>query len=361
MTFENTAARATGGACPGRSNAVAKARLRTALRAATSTFLAAVAHRGTSLVPGPTAAHAAAAAQAGGSGPPGPAATAAIAAATKIINDENADVVKLILEGVGGILPVLLFLSPFRTVLSLRKNKSVGTVPSLSFTTMVANCALWALFGVGLGERAIIAPNSVGVLLSVFYCLSYSSAATSGAAAKATKDSDAENSLPKRQLADFRMQSAVLLGLLAIGAALFQTQQIDRLGGLAAVMSVTMGAAPLAKIGDVVRTGKTDMLGAPEFAVAGFACSAVWFVLGRFYIRKEQVWVPNALSTTANATTLLLFLVYSRKFRGLLKSFGSLFASQPSRGRSTERRKIQASGKSSGSEGSRSGSNVKQE
>ena len=91
---------------------------------------------------------------------------------------------------------------------------------------------------------------------------------------------------------------------------LWSAGKTEVVGTLAMSSNVLMISAPLLKVRQVVFvTGRTEALGSPVMALAGFCCCAVWFVMGKFYLGNSQVWSVNLCGCFANVICLCLFFL----------------------------------------------------
>ncbi|KAL7533578.1 hypothetical protein ACHAWF_004548 [Thalassiosira exigua] len=64
---------------------------------------------------------------------------------------------------------VICFLAPLPTINQISRDRTVGNLPLLPYSSMVANSFLWVIYGVMKNLPSVYTSNSVGVLLGMYY------------------------------------------------------------------------------------------------------------------------------------------------------------------------------------------------
>ena len=119
----------------------------------------------------------------------------------------------------------------------------------------LAACGLRARRPLALQERAIITPNVVGFALSLMYVAVYLKACSVGARSS-------ENHIKSLELQRDALTQTGVVALLSFLAVIFWVRgETERVGVLACGCNVVMMAAPILKMGEVLREGETESLG----------------------------------------------------------------------------------------------------
>eukprot|EP00397_Hematodinium_sp_SG-2012_P061210 GEMP01080721.1.p1 GENE.GEMP01080721.1~~GEMP01080721.1.p1 ORF type:complete len:236 (+),score=23.30 GEMP01080721.1:160-867(+) len=196
--------------------------------------------------------------------------------------------VRAAFEVVGSLLPLILFLSPMTAINEVIMNKSVGLLPSLPFTSMFVNCFLWSLFGYKLMEKAMILPNSFGLLLACYYLKTYN-----------------EYKIEPMTKALSVMTLICFTGLMA-----YRLEDTTHIGNMASIASISMLSAPLMQAKNVIKTGNTAALGTVSMSLVGLCTAFTWTIIGSVYLNNFQVFMANFLGFVASCVTLMLFVIF---------------------------------------------------
>eukprot|EP00428_Durinskia_dybowskii_P050890 CAMPEP_0170314732 /NCGR_PEP_ID=MMETSP0116_2-20130129/57950_1 /TAXON_ID=400756 /ORGANISM="Durinskia baltica, Strain CSIRO CS-38" /LENGTH=138 /DNA_ID=CAMNT_0010567203 /DNA_START=40 /DNA_END=452 /DNA_ORIENTATION=+ len=68
---------------------------------------------------------------------------------------------------------MFIFFAPYPTIDQVAKNKNVGSLPLLPYSSMMANCFLWTAYGILKQESKIWATNGIGVAFGLYYFLRF--------------------------------------------------------------------------------------------------------------------------------------------------------------------------------------------
>jgi uncharacterized protein with PQ loop repeat len=66
-------------------------------------------------------------------------------------------------------LGVVCFLAPLPTINQISRDKTVGNLPLLPYSSMVANSFVWVMYGLLKKASSVLYSNTVGVTLGVYY------------------------------------------------------------------------------------------------------------------------------------------------------------------------------------------------
>lgn len=56
-----------------------------------------------------------------------------------------------------------------KSIRQIQRDKSTGDMSALPFVSLLANCSVWTLYGVLVGDPTVFVPNASGLLLGAYY------------------------------------------------------------------------------------------------------------------------------------------------------------------------------------------------
>mmetsp|Transcript_6990 Transcript_6990/g.15944 ORF Transcript_6990/g.15944 Transcript_6990/m.15944 type:complete len:245 (+) Transcript_6990:55-789(+) len=203
--------------------------------------------------------------------------------------------------GIPGLVSTGMGLNPlFEVVPRIVKEGTVGKLPLLPYSSMLAGGILYFTYGWLLNNQNILVVNTISIILGTLYVVIYSSYCPKGA-----------DWLPGRVY--HHLVVLFLMCITAVGAAIFlsQSNALLLLGILANIMSVTTFGAPLAAIKTVVQEQSTRSL------PFGFTCavclnSIAWGTYGSLVLHDPLVVFPNVVGIFFGMIQLALFARYGR-------------------------------------------------
>mmetsp|Transcript_45346 Transcript_45346/g.96433 ORF Transcript_45346/g.96433 Transcript_45346/m.96433 type:complete len:280 (-) Transcript_45346:400-1239(-) len=199
---------------------------------------------------------------------------------------------------------ILCFLAPLPTILQISRDKTVGSLPLLPYSSMVANAFLWVTYGILKEQPSIWAPNSVGVVLGSFYF-----------AAFVRHCGPSASDLPGTAGQHLRGTGAVVLFALGLtlGGAVADASEI--IGKVGVFFCVVLFASPLAALKTVVVTKSAVSIPLP-FTVACFVNCLSWSVLGWYKMNDFNIYFPNLLGLSCAVAQLALKGMYGNRSVG---------------------------------------------
>ena len=215
---------------------------------------------------------------------------------------------------------ILVNLSHMPTVVQIFRNKSVGSLPLLPYTTMVCCCFIFFVYGVLTDLQSVWIPNIAGVALGLIYVTVFIRAC----------DPEAKN-LPGTANQHLFGMSALIginMCLAAIAASgigidneplerhstlLAQSGvAIDIIGKEGVIMSIILFASPLAVIQQVIITKSAAAIPLP-FTLASLISCTAWFVLGWWRANDFNIYFPNVLGFSCSVAQLVLKVIYGHR------------------------------------------------
>jgi solute carrier family 50 protein (sugar transporter) len=195
------------------------------------------------------------------------------------------------------------------TIVTIVKEKSVGTLPLLPYSTMVVCNLLWIAYGVLTSESKILLANGIGLVLGLFYFVQFLRFAP-----------PKSPTLPgtTRQHVHFVVGTVVTVILYCWWSnrtVTVQAHSAAQVLGTAGVMfSVALFASPLAALKVVMETKSGQSIPMP-FTVASIINNVLWGVVGWADMKDFNVWFQAALGLGLGLIQLALKLWYSHGAR----------------------------------------------
>jgi len=212
---------------------------------------------------------------------------------------------KQLLSVTATISTIIQFMTGLIVCWSISKKGASGDISGFPFLAGVLGCSLWLRYGMLLDDWAMIVVNTVGVTLQLGYTILFYYYAT--------------------QKVQFQKQVIVVLSIIVATNIYVQWEQdVEeskfRLGLLGCATTLVFCSAPLASLGDVMRTRSTETLPF-HLILATVLVSGQWFLYG-MAIHNPFVQIPNLIGCLIASFQLLLFAVFpnSSSVRGKIQA-----------------------------------------
>jgi solute carrier family 50 protein (sugar transporter) len=195
---------------------------------------------------------------------------------------------------------VVCFLAPLPTMKQISRDKTVGKLPLLPYSSMVANSFVWVMYGLMKNIPSVWGSNAIGVMLGAYYFAVF----TRHCGPMATK-----------------LPGTVLQHLMAVGgfvalnvliAASGVSNASDLIGKEGVIMCIVLFASPLAALRHVIVTKSASSIPLPFILACLLNCSA-WFVLGWWRMNDFNIYFPNMLGLGCAVAQILLKCVYGNR------------------------------------------------
>lgn len=177
---------------------------------------------------------------------------------------------------------IVVFLAPLPTIQQIKRDHSVGSLPLLPYSTMVASGFLWTTYGVLKNQAEIYTSNVVGVLLGVYYVYEF--------VQHAPKQSPTLPGSVKQHMQG--VASLVLFTLLLAMSPL--ESAAEWIGRAGVVFCLAMFAAPLSALKTVLATQSAASIPLP-FTIAATLNCVFWTTWGVFGRNDPNIYVTNAV------------------------------------------------------------------
>lgn len=189
------------------------------------------------------------------------------------------------------------FLAPLPTMYQIQREKSVGNLPLLPYTSMLNSAWLWTLYGVRKKQPSLYYSQAFGFLFAVFYIFFF--------IRYAPPQSPTLPGSVKRHL-----QISVVLQL--TGIYWFVTKSDETLGHAAVLLCLLLFGSPLAALRTVAQTGSSHSIPLP-FCFASVVSNACWTVTGYTKMHDPDIYVTCGLGLCFGLLQLAVKTVYPEK------------------------------------------------
>jgi solute carrier family 50 protein (sugar transporter) len=183
------------------------------------------------------------------------------------------------------------------TIIQIGHDRSVGTLPLLPYSSMIASCFLWLFYGLLRNEAKIWFTNLIGFCFGLFYFSKF---------------------VVWAPLKSPTLPGSVQLHVqvcLAIFAATFSLTFLSPLsaagiiGNIAVLFCLIMFGSPLAALKTVLQTKSASSIPLP-FTLATIVNCFLWSVTGLLDMNDVNVYLPNLIGFLFGIVQLALKLIY---------------------------------------------------
>lgn len=223
---------------------------------------------------------------------------------------------------------IFVSLSPFPTVQKILRDKSVGDLPVLPYSSLVANwCVkglslvstlalhvhtfshffallfalksfIWMTYGLLKSEPKVWSCNSFSTILGIYYLASF-----------AKHSPKASPTLPGSIAMHFKAAVGTILATLAVAVGMPKVKAANILGSAGVAICIALFASPLAALKTVFKTKSAEAIPLP-FAIAATVNCVLWFIVGWIDMKDVNIWLPNGLGLLAGLFQIALKLFY---------------------------------------------------
>jgi solute carrier family 50 protein (sugar transporter) len=204
---------------------------------------------------------------------------------------------------------VLLFAAPLPTIQKIGKDKTVGSLPLLPYSSMLANAFIWTVYGLMRNESKVYYANGIGVLLAVYYLFRFIKFAPK-----------ASPTLPGSVQQHLQVVSSIVMAIaLTATSPLRNKSKIIGLSGV--VVCIGLFASPLAALKVVFDTKSAASIPLP-LALGMTLNGLLWASFGAWGLHDANIAVPSALGFVSGVLQIALKLIYGNGSSSLSKQRG---------------------------------------
>lgn len=190
------------------------------------------------------------------------------------------------------------FLSPVPTIMNIMRDKSVGNLPLLPYSSMCVNAFMWMTYGILKKDSKIWSPNLFGLLCGLNYFRQFK------------KHSNGAKNLPGTA-SQHVTYSSLIIALTALTAFTLESDLASAIIGKVAVLfCVILFASPLAALKNVIKTRNASSIPLP-FTLTCILNCFLWSVYG-IDLKDFNIYFPNLLGLMSSLAQLGLILFYGK-------------------------------------------------
>jgi solute carrier family 50 (sugar transporter) len=195
---------------------------------------------------------------------------------------------------------VIVFMAPIPTIQQINRDRTVGNLPLLPYSSMIASAFLWVTYGILKHEAKIWLSNGIGLVLGSYYFFQFIQLAPK-----------ISPTLPGSILQHMQAIAAVITValLITVASPLFISSPASYIGNAGVVFCVAMFASPLAALQSVLATKSARSIPLP-FTIASLVNCFLWSVSGLFEMHDVYIYLPNLLGLTFSLAQVALKLIY---------------------------------------------------
>jgi solute carrier family 50 protein (sugar transporter) len=187
---------------------------------------------------------------------------------------------------------------PYLTIKQVTKDKSVGTLPLLPYSSMIANCFLWLAYGVLKSEPKVWGTNLIGLGFGLYYFLKF----VRYAPAKSS-------TLPGSVRQHVNVCLAVIGGAFGLVYLSPLNDPAAIIGNAAVLFCVAMFGSPLAALKTVLQTRSAKSIPLP-FTLATVLNCFLWSVVGLLDMKDVNIYLPNLLGLACGLAQVALKVMF---------------------------------------------------
>eukprot|EP00537_Pseudo-nitzschia_pungens_P006267 CAMPEP_0172376682 /NCGR_PEP_ID=MMETSP1060-20121228/68340_1 /TAXON_ID=37318 /ORGANISM="Pseudo-nitzschia pungens, Strain cf. cingulata" /LENGTH=249 /DNA_ID=CAMNT_0013104323 /DNA_START=42 /DNA_END=791 /DNA_ORIENTATION=- len=187
---------------------------------------------------------------------------------------------------------IVVFIAPFPTIRQIQRDKTVGNLPLLPYSSMIANCVLWVLYGLLTEAPKVWFTNLCGLVLGNYYLVKFIQCTPANAM-----------NLPGTVRQHVQGNLAIVAGAFLWILLCYMTVRrkgmwmpyaAGLIGNTAVLFCMLMFASPLAALKTVLRTRSARSIPLP-FTLATVLNCFFWSVAGLGEYKDFNIYFPNLL------------------------------------------------------------------
>lgn len=192
---------------------------------------------------------------------------------------------------------IVCFLAPLPTIKQISRDRTVGKLPLLPYTSMITQSVVWTLYGIMKRLPNVWGCNVTGALLGAYYVLTF-----------VRHCGPMASNLPGTVGQHLRGAGAIMLFNVCLSVSGVANAS-DMIGKQGVAFCIIMFASPLAALKHVIGTKSAASIPLP-FTLASFINCSAWSVLGLWKHDDFNIYFPNLMGLSCAVAQLALKGVY---------------------------------------------------
>jgi len=189
-------------------------------------------------------------------------------------------------------------LAPIPTINKIVRDRSVGSLPLLPYSSMFVNGFVWVVYGMLIHAPNVWLSNAVGMTLGLYY-------------SRVFKLYCPQNARDLPGTISQHMQAAsIMIVFTSLISMILPTKKASPIIGLEGVIiCIILFASPLSALRKVVETKSSKSIPLP-FTMAVLVNCICWIVYGTMDLKDPNIYAPNSLGLLFSLAQLLLKMIY---------------------------------------------------
>jgi solute carrier family 50 protein (sugar transporter) len=187
-----------------------------------------------------------------------------------------------------------MIVAPWPTIRGVISSRTTGDLSFAPFVMGHVNASLWVLYGLVIGNLALVVSNIPSIVAFSWYCYVFWT-----------------HAVDRPLVTRIVKGAAVALAVAGAVALTFGGSSGDLFGLVCCLVTVAVFASPLAKLRQVWQDKSTDSM---PFLVSlmGLACSVAWLAVG---IDQQNTFmmIPNGCGAALGVAQMVLFLKFKKR------------------------------------------------
>jgi solute carrier family 50 protein (sugar transporter) len=193
---------------------------------------------------------------------------------------------------------VVCFLAPLPTIRQVARDKTVGNLPLLPYSSMVSNSFVWVMYGLLKKAPSVLYSNAIGVTLGAYYFYTFTQFCGPMA-----------SNLPGTVSQHLRGASAIILFNVFLAGWMSKESASEIIGKEGVLFCIILFASPLAALKHVIVSKSAASIPLPFTVACLFNCAA-WSVVGIWQMQDFNIYFPNLMGLSCAIAQMGLKVVY---------------------------------------------------
>jgi solute carrier family 50 protein (sugar transporter) len=190
-----------------------------------------------------------------------------------------------------------LFMAPLPTIQQIKKDRRVGDLPLLPYSTMTTSAFLWTTYGILKKEPSVYVTNLFGLVLALYYFFQFVRFAPMRSP-----------TLPGSKKQHIAGSASIVIAASLLYFSGLPTA-VNVIGLSAVAICLAMFGSPLAALQTVIKTKSAKSIPLP-FTLASLINCFCWTVFGIFRMKDPNIYVTNTIGLFFAVVQLVLKLKY---------------------------------------------------
>lgn len=193
---------------------------------------------------------------------------------------------------------IVVFSAPIPTLRQIAKDRTVGGLPLLPYTSMVTSAFLWTVYGWLNQQPSIYVTNSLGMIMGMYYTYEFTRFAPV-----------ASPTLPGSVKVHLHVILLITTATILFCSVVSLATSSLWVGRVAVLFCLAMFGSPLAALKTVLQTKSAATIPLPFTLASTFNCWA-WVIVGLFDMEDPNVYATNGIALLFGLVQVALKIIF---------------------------------------------------